>query len=35
MQGNSFQYLVKWDDGPITSHCQGELQHENLPKHYP
>ncbi len=31
----SFVYLVKWDDGPTTSHRQGELRHENLPSKYP
>ena len=31
----TFRYLVKWDNGPTTSHLETDLQHEPLPAHYP
>ena len=30
-----FRYIVKWDNGPTTSHLEDELVHEQLPEHYP
>jgi hypothetical protein len=32
---NEFRYLVKWDNGPTTTHVEGELAPSALPPHYP
>lgn len=31
----TFRYLVKWDNGPTTTHDEGELAAAPLPPHYP
>ena len=30
----TFRYIVKWDNGPTTTHDEGELAPAQLPPHY-
>lgn len=30
----TFRYMVKWDNGPTTTHVEGELAPAQMPPHY-